>query len=257
MQLIDTHAHIYAEEFNSDRNEMLQRCFENGVSKIFMPNIDSSSIESMLNLADEFSDQCFPMMGLHPCSVKENIEMELKTFDDWMMNRNFFAIGETGLDFHWDKTFVEQQKISLHYHAKLAKKNKLPIVLHTRESFEDTAKIIEDEKDENLRGVFHCFSGSIEQAQRVINLGFYMGIGGVVTYKNSGLDKLLPQIDLKHIVLETDSPYLAPVPFRGKRNESSYLTIIAQRIAEIKNISVAEVARITTENAMNLFGISH
>lgn len=255
MQLVDTHAHIFSEEFTPDRIEMLQRCFENGVSKIFMPNIDSSSIDSMLKLAEQFPDQCFPMIGLHPCSVKNNFVKELELVDEWLLARKFFAIGETGLDYHWDKTFVEQQKISLHHQAKLAKQYKLPIVLHTRESFEDTAQIIEDEMDENLRGIFHCFSGTIEQAQRVIDLGFLIGIGGVVTYKNGGLDKLLPQIDLKHIVLETDSPYLAPVPYRGKRNESSYLPVIAQRVAEIKNVSIEDVTRITTENAMQLFGI--
>jgi TatD DNase family protein len=235
---------------------MIQRAIEAGVSRMFLPNIDSNSIPGMFSLVKEFPENCFPMMGLHPCSINEEFQKELKVIEYWLMKKTFYAIGEIGMDLYWDKTFVEQQQYAFEFQLKLAKRHGLPVVIHTRNAFAETIEIVERNNDKDLRGIFHCFSGTAEEAHRIIALtGFKLGIGGVLTYKNSGLGKALEGIDLEHLVLETDSPYLPPVPHRGKRNESSFLKYIAHALAELKQVSVEEVASITTENSKHIFGL--
>jgi len=255
MRYIDTHAHIYLDEFRDDLDEVINRAREAGLSQILMPNIDSGTINVMMNVAGRYPEFCYPMMGLHPCSVKENYTQELGCIEKALSEGKYWAIGEIGTDLYWEKKYWEQQKEVFKKQMEWARDLRLPVVIHCRESLDLTLEIVESIKDENLRGVFHCFSGTIEQARRVEDLGFYMGIGGVVTFKNGGLDKVLPEINLHHVILETDSPYLAPVPHRGKRNEPSYIPVIASRIAEICNISIEEVERSTTLNAIKLFGI--
>ncbi len=250
---IDTHAHIYDKDFKEDRAGMLAKAYDAGVHKIYMPNIDHTSIDEMMELEHRYPHQCIPMMGLHPCYVKKDFEKELYRVEEWLSKRSFSAVGEIGIDLFWDKTFLEQQEEALKIQLALADKYRLPIVIHCRNSFRETMNLIKSVKSETLTGVFHCFSGTKEEAEEVISIGFKLGIGGVATFKNGGLDKVLPDTDLVHLVLETDSPYLAPVPYRGKRNEPSYIPIIAQRIAELKNIPIEEVAKITTQNALHLF----
>ncbi|MCH2043070.1 MAG: TatD family hydrolase [Saprospiraceae bacterium] len=252
---IDTHSHMYVSKFNKDRKEAIQRAFDSGVQKIFLPNIDRASIPEMLDLEAEFPDQCYAMMGLHPCSVDKNYEKTLALIEKWLDKRPFCAIGEIGLDYYWSTEFVKEQQEAFRTQCRWAKERDLPIVIHARNSLDDLIKIVAEEKTDNFRGIFHCFGGTLEQAQQIIDLGFLMGIGGVATYKKAGLDKVLPHVDLKHLVLETDAPYLSPVPFRGKRNESSYIPYIAQRVADIKEINIEEVATITTQNALDLFGV--
>jgi TatD DNase family protein len=251
---IDTHAHIYHEDFTVDRLDMLQRCDDQGISKIFMPNVDHTSIDAMLELESRSQGRCFSMMGLHPCSVKKDFEKELYLVEEWLSKRKFAAVGEIGTDLYWDKTFFEHQKEAFTLQVGWAKKYALPIVIHCRESIDQTIDMVEHLQDGSLTGVFHCFSGSTEQATRITKLGFVLGIGGVVTFKNGGLDIVLPGIDLQHLVLETDSPYLAPVPHRGKRNEPAYIPLVAKKIAELKNCSIEEVQDVTTKNALKLFG---
>jgi len=254
MQITDTHSHIYLDEFATDRAEMLLRAEKEGVRKILMPAIDSQTHEQMLALEKLNPAQCFAMMGLHPCSVKENFKNELAIVDKYLSERAFKAVGEIGLDFYWDKTFVNEQIDAFQQQINLALNFNLPIVIHSRESIDQCIEVVKKMQNGKLKGVFHCFSGSIEQANEITRLGFYLGIGGVLTYKKSGLDKVLEQIDMKHIVLETDAPYLTPVPFRGKRNEPAYIKYVAEKLAEVKNISLEEVAMITTANAEVLFG---
>ncbi len=251
--IIDTHAHLYLEEFEKDIESVIDHSKENGVSQIYLPAINSETHEAMVALSNRYPAYCKPLIGLHPCYVKAGYENELQIVHDYLSRYEFSGIGECGLDFYWDKTFVKEQYIALEYQIQLAIKNKLPIILHTRNATQETIDVIRKHKTENLKGIFHCFGGTIEEAQQIIELGFYLGIGGVVTYKNAGLDKVLESIDLKHIVLETDAPYLTPVPHRGKRNETAYLKIIAEKIASIKNCSFEEVAKITSENAMMVF----
>ncbi|TGE18333.1 TatD family hydrolase [Hymenobacter elongatus] len=253
MQLTDSHAHIYSEQFKTDRDEALRRAYEVGVTTIVMPNIDHTSIDRMLETEARFPQQCFAMMGLHPCSVGKDFERELYLVEEWLGKRPFAAVGECGLDFYWDKTFVAQQQEALRVQVALAKKYDLPVVLHTRDAFAETADIIEAAQDGTLRGVFHCFSGTKEEADRAIGLGFKLGIGGVATFKNGGADKFLPAVDLAHLLLETDCPYLAPVPHRGKRNEPSYLPLIAHRVAELLGKTPEEIAEATTRTAQDLF----
>ncbi|TMI65778.1 MAG: TatD family deoxyribonuclease [Bacteroidetes bacterium] len=254
MQITDTHSHIYLDEFATDRAEMLLRAEKEGVRKILMPAIDSQTHEQMLALEKLNPAQCFAMMGLHPCSVKENFKNELAIVKKYLSERNFKAVGEIGLDFYWDKTFVNEQIEAFQQQINLALNSDLPIVIHSRESIDQCIEVVKKMQNGKLKGVFHCFSGNIEQANEITGLGFYLGIGGVLTYKKSGLDKVLEQIDMKHIVLETDAPYLTPVPFRGKRNEPAYIKYVAEKLAEVKNISLEEVAAITTANAEILFG---
>lgn len=256
--LIDSHCHLYLSEFDPDREEVIHRAEDAGVKLFMLPNIDSSSVESMLSLCKLHSSACFPMMGMHPCSVKENWKTENREIENHLFNREqkWYGIGETGLDYFWDKTFIDQQKENFQLHVDWAKKLQLPIIIHSRDALDDCITMIRNNKNENLSGIFHCFTGTVKQANQIMEMDFYLGIGGVVTFKNSGLDKVLEKIPLSNIVLETDSPYLAPVPFRGKRNESSYLKYVVKKISEIKNISEEEVAAITTRNAEKVFKIS-
>lgn len=253
MKFIDTHTHLYAKQFDEDRDEMMQRAFANKVEAFYLPNIDSSSIEGMLELEQTYPSQCFAMMGLHPCSVKENYKEELAIVKEWLDKRPFVAIGEIGIDLYWDKTFFEQQKEAFLTQVEWAKELDIPIVIHSRESTSIIIELLREVKDDRIKGIFHCFGGSEEEAEAIIDLGFLLGIGGVLTFKKSGLANTLASVDLKHIVLETDSPYLAPVPYRGKRNESSYIIHVAEKLATMKQIGLDEVARITTENAITLF----
>lgn len=251
--IVDTHSHIYLPDFDDDRDEIIQRAKNNNIKKIFLPNIDSSSIEMLYNTEKLYPGMCIAMMGLHPCSVKENYLTELDIVESELSKRTFSAIGEIGLDYYWDKTFINEQKEAFIRQMSLAKNFDIPIVIHSRDSAEDVISLVRQEKSPKLRGIFHCFGGSVEEAQQITDLGFLLGIGGVLTYKKSGLDQTLKHIDIRHIVLETDAPYLTPVPFRGKRNEPSYITFVAEKLAEAKGMSLEEVCRITTENAENLF----
>jgi TatD DNase family protein len=255
MILTDTHTHLYSEEFDLDRNEMILRAISKGVTRFFIPAIDSSCIQAMYDLEKNYPDHVFLMMGLHPCYVKENYEEELNYIETELFKRKFTAIGEIGIDLYWDKSTLEIQKIAFKHQIKLAKKYKLPIVIHSRESFDEIFEVLESERSDDLFGIFHCFTGDFKQAQQAISYNMKLGIGGVVTFKNGKIDQFLHQIDLKHIVLETDSPYLAPVPFRGKRNESSYVHLVAEKLASIYGVSIDKVAQITTENSKAVFGI--
>jgi TatD DNase family protein len=252
---IDSHSHIYSEEFNDDRDEAILRAINASVQKIILPNIDATSIESMLKLSIKYPGSCFPLIGLHPTSVNSTYKKDIETVESYLGKTKFYGIGEIGIDLYWDKTFIGEQEEVFSLQLRWAKNLKLPVVIHVRNSFNEVFSILEKEMDGTLTGVFHCFSGSVTEAKKITGIGFKLGIGGVVTYKNSHLPETLKQIDLCHLVLETDSPYLAPVPFRGKRNECSYLVYIAQMIAEIYNTSVEEVGDITSENVVNLFGI--
>jgi len=255
MIFVDTHTHLYLDEFENDRSQVIERAIDKGVKYMFLPNINSESIGGMLSLEEKYPKNCLPMMGLHPTDVKANFKDELQIIEQWLTKRKFIAIGEIGIDLYWDKTFKNEQIEAFIYQIKLAKKYKLPIVIHSRESMTEILTVLENIDTENLTGVFHCFNGTLEEAFKVIDMGFMLGIGGVVTFKNSGLDKIVSAIGIEHLVLETDAPFLTPVPFRGKRNESSYLLYIAQKIAEIKNMDIEEVARITTINATKLFNV--
>lgn len=253
MELIDTHTHLFVNDFINDIDSVVKRAKEAGVVKCYLPAIDRSEMENLLAL--EKTDPIFfhAMAGLHPCSVNENYKEEIAYLEELLTTRDFAGIGETGLDFYWDKTYAQQQIESLEIHAEWAIQYNRPIILHTRNSTTETIEVMKKYVDRGIRGIFHCFSGNLEQAKEIIEMGFYLGIGGVVTFKNSGLQEIVKEIDLEHIVLETDSPYLAPAPFRGKRNESSYLSIIAQKISEVKEIPLSEVAAQTTKNAQDIF----
>ena len=254
MIITDTHTHLYSEEFDLDRNEMMQRAINAGVTRFFVPAIDSSCTQSMYDLEQAYPDQVFLMMGLHPTYVKDNYETELHHVEAELAKRKFLAVGEIGIDLYWDKTHLKEQQIAFKRQIQLAKKYKLPIVIHCRDAFDEIFEVLESEKGADLFGIFHCFTGTYEQALRAISFNMKLGIGGVVTFKNGKIDQFLNQIDLQHIVLETDSPYLAPIPYRGKRNESSYIPIIAKTIAQIKGVSVEAVAQATTKNAKKMFG---
>ncbi len=255
--MIDTHAHIYLPEFLADRHELLQRARQAGVKKIFLPNIDQESIDLMLQLCNDEPGYCFPMMGLHPCSVTDHFEMDLKLIEDYLKQpaSKFYGVGECGLDYYWDRSLIDQQKEAFEFQIQLAKKYQLPVIIHSRDAVDDCIGLIAKHKDEHLTGIFHCFSGTKLQLEQIIELDFYAGIGGVVTFKNGGLDQVLEQQHLDHLVLETDSPYLAPVPFRGKRNEPAYLSFVVSRLSELLNISEIDVEQITTFNAEKCFKI--
>jgi TatD DNase family protein len=255
MMLTDTHTHLYYETDDTKRAGLIERCNENSINRLFLPNVDTSSLPLVFSLVKSYPAMCFPMLGLHPCSVKENWEEELNAIKQALAGRNIVAIGEIGIDLYWDKTLLNEQVAAFKRQIAWAKELKLPIVIHCRDAFDEIFKVLEQEHDDNLRGIFHCFTGSLEQAHKVTGLGFYLGIGGVVTYKNAGLDKVVQQIGLKHLVLETDSPYLTPVPHRGKPNESSYLIYIAQKVAELHQTDVQTVADITTANSQLVFGV--
>lgn len=254
MILTDTHTHIYYHE-GEGLDAHMQRCFDHGVERLFLPNVDLASIDKVYSASDRYPMHCFPMLGLHPCDVKENYKTELEAIYNALQERTAYAIGEIGIDLYWDKSTLEWQRDAFRIQVGWAKEMGLPISIHCREAFDEQFELLEELKDERLYGIFHCFTGNLGEAKHAISLGFYLGIGGVVTYKNSGLSDVVREIDLKHIVLETDAPYLAPVPKRGKPNESSYLPYIAQKIAEVKGISVGEVAEVTTENSKIIFKI--
>jgi len=253
--ITDTHTHLYSEQFDEDRKMMIQRAKDAGVSRFFIPAIDSSYTDKMFALEKENPKDVFLMMGLHPTSVKQNYKEELVHVKQWIDKRNFFAIGEIGIDLYWDKSFLKQQQEAFRTQIKWAKEKKLPIVIHCREAFDEIFEVLESEKDDNLRGIFHCFTGNLEQAQKAISYNMKLGIGGVVTFKNGKIDQFLKEIDLKHIVLETDAPYLAPKPFRGKRNESAYITNVVDKLVDIYKLSFDEIAKITTDNSKVVFGL--
>ena len=253
--ITDTHTHLYSDQFDDDRAEMIQRAKEAGVSRFFIPAIDSSYTESMFELESNFKNDVFLMMGLHPTSVKENYKEELAHVKKWIDQRSFYAIGEIGIDLYWDKSFLAQQQEAFRTQIQWAKEKKLPIVIHCRDAFDEIFEVLETEKSDDLFGIFHCFTGTLEQAKKAISYNMKLGIGGVVTFKNGKIDQFLHQIDIKNIVLETDSPYLAPTPFRGKRNESSYITQVVEKLAAFYEISFQEIAEITTQNSKDIFGI--
>jgi TatD DNase family protein len=255
MILTDTHAHLYSSQFNEDRDEMMQRAFSEGVTRFFLPAIDSGYIDAMFQFEKDYPEHTHLMMGLHPTSVKENVEEELAIVREWLEKRKFYAIGEIGIDLYWDKTFFKQQQHAFRTQIQWAKEFRLPIAIHCRESFDEIFEILEEEKSDDLFGIFHCFTGTKEQAERAISYNMKLGIGGVVTFKNGKIDTFLNEIPLKHIVLETDSPYLAPAPYRGKRNESSYLKLITEKLAAIYNTTQEDIATITTANSKDVFGV--
>ncbi|WP_440879830.1 TatD family hydrolase [Tenacibaculum sp. C7A-26P2] len=253
--ITDTHTHLYSEQFDEDRESVMERAKKIGVSRFFIPAIDSSYMDRMLDLEKNYSNSIFLMMGLHPTSVKENYKEELNFVKKWIDKRNFYAIGEIGIDLYWDKDFLKQQQDAFRIQIQWAKEKKLPIVIHCRNAFDEVFEILEEEKSDSLYGIFHCFTGTFEQAQQAISYNMKLGIGGVATFKNGKIDKFLKQIDLKNIVLETDAPYLAPTPYRGKRNESSYITNVIDKLVDIYDISFQEITEITTQNSKDVFGV--
>ena len=255
MLLVDTHTHLYLKDFDIDRNEVVNQAIEAGVKYMLLPNIDSKTFPKLMDLHNQFPKNCLPMAGLHPTSVGKNYIEELKFVEKMLFGNKFVAIGEIGIDLYWDKTFFKQQQEAFRQQIKWAKELKMPIVIHARDSFSEIFEIVAQEADSDLRGVFHSFTGNADEAKKAIDLGFYIGLGGIFTFKNSGLDKIMKPVDLKHIILETDSPYLAPTPKRGRRNESAYVLHVAQKLADIKEMDIEEIARITTINAFSLFSI--
>ena len=251
---IDTHCHAYVPEFDADREDMMDRAIAHGVQKIMLPNIDEASVSSMMALTAHYPDTCYPMMGLHPCSVREDSEQILNKMEERLKSGGFVGVGETGIDLYWDTTFKQEQIKSFERHIVWAKQFSLPIIIHSRESLDLTIDIITQHKDDRLNGIFHCFSGTPDQVQRIEAVGFKVGIGGVVTFKKAGLAELLPHIPLEMIVLETDSPYLAPAPHRGKRNEPGYIPIIAEKVCDVLGMPLSELSRITTRNAEEVYG---
>lgn len=255
-QYIDTHAHLYSRKFEQDRDDMVRRAVRAGVTRMYLPNIDAGSIEAMVNLEAAFPEHCFAMMGLHPCSVQpDNYEAELATVEQQLAARKWVGIGETGIDLYWDKTTLDIQKIAFARQIDWAKELQLPIIIHSRVSNRECIDLVRAGQDGRLRGIFHCFSGTVEEAREIIDLGFMVGIGGTLTYPKSELPGVLREIPLEHIVLETDAPYLPPVPHRGKRNESAYIPLIAEMLSEVKVLPLAQIAKVTTENALRMFGV--
>jgi len=255
MHFIDTHAHVYAEELTGSMDRIIQNSIKAGVSKMLMPAIDSTTLDAMLKVETQFPAHCIAMMGLHPCYVKENYKEELKLVEDWIGKRKFIAIGEIGLDFYWDKTFVKEQQLVFETQMQWALDLQLPIAIHTRNAMGETIEAVKPFAKKGLRGVFHCFSGSKESAEQIIGMGFHLGLGGVLTYKNAGVAEAIKDIPMEYLVLETDAPYLAPVPYRGKTNEPAYMLEVAKKLAEIKSMPLHEIATITTSNAEKLFGL--
>jgi TatD DNase family protein len=253
--LIDTHAHLYSEDFDDDRDAIIRNAIEADVKKIVLPNIDEKSIGSMLALRNAYPDICYPLMGLHPTSVGKNYKEQLMLVQTWLEKETFYGIGEIGIDLYWDKTYLQEQQEAFRTQLGMARAMHQPVVIHVRNSFDEVYSILSEEQDGNLKGVFHCFSGSENEAQKIIDIGFYLGIGGVVTFKNSNLPEILKKVSINHLLLETDAPYLAPMPHRGRRNESAYLFYIADKLAGIYETTPKEVEEITTANAKILFGI--
>jgi TatD DNase family protein len=255
MGIIETHAHLYSSQFDEDRYELIDRAIEEGVDQFLMPNVDSKSIERMLAVEEKYPNVCLSMMGLHPCSVDENFESELKIVEEWLAKRKFCAVGEIGMDLHWDLNFIEQQKEAFKIQVEWAKEHQIPIAIHARKANQELLEILENTSLGDLKGVFHCFSGTAEEAKRVKDLGFYLGIGGVLTFKNGGLDKVLEEVGYDQLILETDCPYLAPAPHRGKRNEPSYISLVASKLAELTFRTYSEVVEETSANAKVLFAL--
>jgi TatD DNase family protein len=255
MLITDTHSHLYSEAFDEDRDKVIRKGIALGIERYFIPAIDSTYTQSMLDLELAYPEHVFLMAGLHPTHVKENYEEELQHVEALLQQRGFYAIGEIGIDLYWDTTFLKQQQLAFKKQIGFAKKHNLPIVIHCREAFDEIFEILEEEKGPELRGIFHCFTGTLEQAKKAIGYNMKLGIGGVVTFKNGKIDTFIDQISSKHIVLETDAPYLAPAPYRGKRNESSYLMEVLKKVASIYQLPEEEIARITTENSKEVFGV--
>ena len=255
MELIDTHCHLYLKEFAEDLADVMQRAGSEGVKKFYLPSIDSSQFADLIELEEKFPQQCVAMAGLHPCSVKESFQAELSFFREALGRKKYAAIGEIGLDFYWDRQFEAQQYIAFHEQIEWALEFQIPIVIHSRDSMEQSIQVVREHQHGNLKGIFHCFNEGLDFARQIVDLGFYLGIGGVITYKNAGLDKVIKEIDPRHIILETDAPYLTPVPFRGKRNEPGYLSYILQKLADIRETNTGEIAAVTTNNAEKLFGL--
>ncbi|MBC9794527.1 TatD family hydrolase [Sinomicrobium weinanense] len=255
MIITDTHTHLYSESFDEDRDEMIQRALGAGVERFFIPAIDSSYTERMLQLEKDYPDRIFLMAGLHPTHVRENYRDELNHVKELLSRHKYYAIGEIGIDLYWDKSYIKQQQDAFRWQIQLAKEHMLPIVIHCREAFDEVFDILEEEKGDDLFGIFHCFTGNREQAGQAVSYNMKLGIGGVVTFKNGRIDRFLDEVDIKHIVLETDAPYLAPVPYRGKRNESAYIVNVLQKLSEIYGMSPEEVAEITTQNSRAVFGV--
>jgi TatD DNase family protein len=255
VKIIDTHTHLYLKQFKDDIDKVIQRSIDKGINKFIFPAIDSTHFDDMHDLKNKYPGSIYLMSGLHPVDVKENFKEELEFVVNSLKSHSYVAIGEIGIDLYWDKTYLKQQQEAFEFQIRLAIKNDLPIVIHCREAFDEIFEILDKENCDKLRGVFHCFTGTLEQANRAIQLGFKLGIGGVVTFKNGGIDKFLNRIDLNHIVVETDSPYLAPVPYRGKRNESSYITYIIDKLSEIYGLPIKEIASVTTKNAEKVFAL--
>ena len=253
MILTDTHTHLYLGHFNADRDDVIHRAIEKGVKYMLIPNIDRNSVEGMLEICDKYPEHCFPMMGVHPTDVKRDYKEELRSVETWLEKRKFIAIGEIGIDLYWDKTFLKEQEYCFKHQIELANAYNLPIVIHSRESMDEIFSLLESIGSNLPKGVFHCFSGTLDEAKKAIDMGFLLGIGGVITFKKSNLSEIGKKIDLKQLVLETDAPFLTPAPFRGKRNESAYTYYVAKKIAELKEMEIEEVAKVTTENAKTLF----
>lgn len=253
--MIDTHAHIYASEFDNDRDQVVERALAQGIEKILLPNIDLDSIEPMLQTEAAYPEVCRSMMGLHPCYVDGNVKQTLEVIHSWFAKHNFIAVGEIGIDLYWDKTYKAEQEMAFTTQLNWAKEMKLPVVIHTRDSIQETLALLEKEQDGSLSGVFHCFGGSVEEAKAINDLGFHLGLGGVTTFKNGGMDKVIPHLDMDFVILETDCPYLAPVPHRGKRNEPSYIPLVAERIASLRELSIDDVQAMTNRNANRLFAL--
>lgn len=254
MILIDTHCHLYSTEFGTESQEIINRARSVGIEKFYLPAIDSEVIDAMLSLEAANPGVCYAMMGLHPCSVNDRVTVELNLVKEWLDKRSFVAVGEIGLDFYWDKTYAEQQRMAFVLQMEWALERNLPIVIHTRNAMQETIDLVKPFAAKGLKGIFHCFSGSYESAKQIVGMDFMLGIGGVITYKNAGLPEALDKIGLEHMVLETDAPYLSPVPYRGKRNESSYMIEVAKKLAEVKKVTLEEIAAITTANAQKIFG---
>jgi len=252
--LIDTHTHLYDEKFNHDRDAMIARARAVGVERFYIPNCAMETVEGMLAVEAQYPGVCFATMGLHPCYVKDDYQQELAAMEAWLERRDFVAIGEIGLDYYWDKTYKEQQHDAFRTQMRWAVERNRPIIIHTREATEDTLRLVKEFVPQGIRGVFHCFSGSYETAQQIIQMGFYLGIGGVVTYPKAGLAEVVARIDAAHLVLETDAPYLSPAPHRGKRNESAYVSIVAEKVAALKEVSVTDLIAVAGRNALKLFG---
>ncbi len=255
MILTDTHTHLYSEAFDDDRDAVIKNAMDLGVQRFFIPAIDSTYTKAMFDLKKDYPNHMFLMMGLHPTHVKENYADELKHVEQMLKAHKFYAVGEIGIDLFWDKTFLPEQQKAFKTQIRLAKKHGLPIVIHCREAFDEIFDVLESERGSDLFGIFHCFTGTLEQAKKAISYNMKLGIGGVATFKNGKIDTFLNQIELKHIVLETDSPYLAPVPYRGKRNESAYLIKVQEKLSYIYGVGIKEIADITTENSKEIFGV--